>query len=269
MVNPKCVVCGVEVAVEGYEELAGVWKELIDRTAYCPQHVEASEVVGLEELRQKKRETYRSALAASRLPSAARGLGWDDLDPEEPEDVVDGAGNLIASQEQATATRTSAIDSAKRWAAGDLTGLVLGGPVGVGKSRIAAVAAQAFLYRRVAALRTTSVRPMVPFSWVMVPTLIQMSRGEYESDRRREAEKVLTGTNALVLDDIDKVKPTEFALDLLLEAIESRTSRDRPLLVTTNLRYPELKDLVGDPIASRLGGYCKGHRIIGEDRRTS
>lgn len=73
----------------------------------------------------------------------------------------------------------------------------------------------------------------------------------------------------LVLDDIDKVAPSDFTLDLLFEAIDERVNSGTALLVTTNLHYPDLEDRFGEPIASRLAGYCKAHRLDGPDRRRS
>lgn len=265
-----CKSCGASFQLEGLETLEGVWRESAERTASCPACIEKSEEADRRRVKARKLELYRHGVAAIQLPQVFQGLGWKAMDESEPEDVVEGE-TIVATQEEASRSRLKAITAAKSWAKGDLLGLVLSGRVGLGKSRLAAVAAQSLVYHRVVDLPPERVETaqVSPLRWVSVPALVKASRAPYESDAREWAERVVAGGAGLVLDDIDKVKPTEFSIDLIFEAIEARESRRRPLLVTTNLRYPELEDLLGEPIASRLAGYCQGHRIHGEDRRGS
>lgn len=242
-------------------------KRIIEGTARCPTHSQEAVEEGEAEDRRKKAELYRGAIKASHLPSELVGLGWDDIDPSEPDDVVVDE-RLIATQEQASESRGTALAAVQRWAKGEFCGIVLAGSVGLGKTRMAAVATQDLIYQRIRKLGEGELHTSVaPIRWVSVPELILMSRAERGTDRYRDAERVMAGAGGLVLDDIDKVKPTEFALDLIFEAIDRRTNRGRPLMATTNLPYPELEDLLGKPIASRLAGYCEGFRIYGADRR--
>lgn len=264
--NPSCRVCGAEVVVEGYADLSQVYRESVDRMIVCDEHAEAELNRAHEEVREQRRTIYANAVNDAQFPALLRGKKWSDLDPEETEDVTEG-DSVIATAAQATETRKRALEACVRWSRGEIRGLILAGRVGMGKSWFAAVAAQSLIYHRVKALDALHLKPMAPIRWVTVPALIQKSRGEYGSESRKEAEKILAGTAGLVLDDIDKVKPTEFSIDLLFEAIETRINAGRPLLVTTNLGYRELRDLLGDPITSRLRGYCEGQRMIGKDRR--
>lgn len=268
--HPVCVVCGVEVPSPGYAELKDPWRSMMDKLCRCEEHDDSDEAEA-EELRQMKRGHYREALAFALIPPKLRGLGWSDLDREEPEEVqtIDSKGNAVTvSAAEASRLRSAAIDAAVRWSQGKIGGLVLAGRVGIGKSRIAAVAAQSLIYHRVDAQRLGD-QAIAPIRWVSVPRLIRDSRGDYGTDARRDAEKIMHGMGGLVLDDIDKVKPTELALDLIFESLEIRIGNGSPLLVTTNKRFPELQDQLGDPIASRIAGNCEGYRIVGEDRRGS
>lgn len=257
--------CSATVVVEDFEALAedSVWRQMIREAAKCDEHNDD----GAEEVRQKKRLRYAEAISASLIPSELRGLRWEDYDTEESEDVKEGE-KVIATAAEASSMRVEALAAARKWAAGEIRGLVLAGRVGVGKTRLAGIAAQALIYRRIAGLEGTELdRSRIPVRWVMVPELIHKSKGEFGSDRKRDSEKIMSSGGALVLDDIDKVKPTEAAMDLLFEAIEGRKARGASLLVTTNMRYPELRDHLGDPVASRIAGYCEGIRIVGDDRR--
>ena len=149
----------------------------------------------------------------------------------------------------------AAIEAGKRWGIGKIKGLVITGPVGVGKTWTAAAAANLFLERR--GLR-----------WFSVVRLLAQARAGFKDRNREDVNKVLLDPRlALVMDDIDKVNPTDFARDILFQAIDERVNNDTPLLVTTNMRYPELEQTYGEPIASRLAGYCEAVRIDGHDRR--
>ncbi len=158
-------------------------------------------------------------------------------------------------QLQVTDDNRSAIEHGQSWAEGKTKGLVITGPVGVGKTWTAAASANGFLERR-------SLR------WFSVARMLASARAGFKDRSREEVNKVLLDPKlALVMDDIDKVNPTDFARDILFQAIDERVNNDTALLVTTNMRYPEIEKTYGEPIASRLAGYCKAVRIEGEDRR--
>lgn len=280
MAKVECATPGcaeqVEIEVwEGWEgDRDGTYARILRNTIHCDAHeVEALEAAK-EALRQKKREVWVDAMRYSGIPKPLRDLTWEDYALTEPEDVVEPASpgapeGRVTTSAEASALRKAAWEQAQSWAKGEFRGLVLSGAVGIGKTRLAGIAARGLIYHQVAALLDPdSTARVVPIRWVSVPDLIHKSKGEFGSDRRREAEQLMSSGNGLVLDDVDKVKPTELSLDLLFEAVEKRENRAAPLLVTTNMRYPELVDHLGDPLASRIAGYCRGLRMVGEDRRT-
>jgi DNA replication protein DnaC len=93
----------------------------------------------------------------------------------------------------------------------------------------------------------------------------------FGDEDRAAAVDAITGRGGLVLDDLDKVKPSEWACAQLLAAIDSRVQDDRSLLVTMNVTLGQLAEKLGpgwgDAIASRLAGYCEIVAVGGEDRR--
>jgi DNA replication protein DnaC len=130
--------------------------------------------------------------------------------------------------------------------------------VGVGKTHLAAALARE-------RTRHTSLR------WFSVPTLFALLALSFQSSGRDEALSVLAGSQTLVLDDLDKVRATEYAAEQIFCAIDNRLTAGAGLLVTTNLtlseiaaRYPEP---YGEAIASRLAGYCETFALDGPDRR--
>lgn len=183
---------------------------------------------------QERRE---AAEAMCGLPSSLRGLAWEEMDD-------DGA-------------RSQPIEAARRWAAGELNGLVLGGPCGTGKTRLAATA----LWDRVQHGRRTR--------WVSVARLVAMDRAGFGTDEKAQANRILTGASPIILDDLDKVGTNAAVRALLYLAIDNRIEAGAPLLVTTNLKPDQLAETFGEAISSRLRGDCEVHLLTGIDRRVA
>jgi IstB-like ATP binding protein len=172
---------------------------------------------------------------SSRVPSELQGLALPD----------DGS-------RASKAVRAWATGSAER------KGLNLTGPVGVGKTHAAAAAA----WERAR---------LGPIRWLSVPVLFaQLGRG-FSDEGRHAALDVLVGDEALVLDDLDKTRPSEYAAEQLFCAIDSRVTAGAALLCTTNLALSELAERFPEPygeaLVSRLAGYAKTFVLEGADRR--
>lgn len=144
---------------------------------------------------------------------------------------------------------------AGRWARGELgrPGLCLTGEVGVGKTYLGAAAC----WER---LRTKTC------SWTPVSRLLTRLRGGF-GDERDSAVQALLSTGAMVLDDLDKVNPTEYGREVIFSAVDGRVEVNAPILVTTNLSLDRIGEKLGDAVASRLAGHCEVIQMTGEDRR--
>jgi DNA replication protein DnaC len=212
-----------------------------------PTGVEADDEPELswdEQAERERRELYAELAPrrreAARIPARWHDISFDDFDR-------DG--------------RAAAIDEARAWSAGTgPRGLLLFGEVGRGKSRIAAAAAWA----RCA---------LGPVRWRNVAELLLSLGYAFDHPERERALAALSpraGT-ALVLDDLDKTKPTDHALQPLYLAVNAWVDAKAPLIVTCNRAIDRLADDFGErfgsPIASRLAGYCEEFEIGGPDRR--
>ena len=133
-------------------------------------------------------------------------------------------------------------------------GLLLFGPVGTGKTTVAAAAAW-----------TRALQG--PVRWVPARTLGLMATAEYGSAEHRAGRALAQGHRALVLDDLGREGGGAAAL--MATTIENRIDADAPLLVTSNLSLDELaeRDLEGQRLASRLAGYCNQYVLDGPDHR--
>jgi DNA replication protein DnaC len=165
-----------------------------------------------------------------------------------------------------TAGREDALTAARAFGDGRLRGLLLTGEVGVGKSTLAAAAAKAY------------INTQGPLRWVRVHQVcIDLGRSHGDPLRADALDALASGGAGagggagVVLDDLDKTRPTAYAAEVLLSAIDNAVSDLRPLLVTTNLPVSGLAGRwpapFGEAIASRLAGYCSRRTMAGEDRR--
>lgn len=237
-VDRNCEGCGTSFKLEVPTELSTRWSHfLISTRRYCDPCAEAE-----DRRRAAEEADENAAMAEAHFRARQKESGMPDMFLEASFDNLDRDD------------REAAIDGAHRWASGQMNGLLLSGTVGVGKSRIAATAANEMLRRR-------------KVDWISLPSLMVQAKAKLGGSDRDDMTRTLLGKRALVLDDIDKTKATEFALDIILQAVEFRTGNLLPLLVTTNLNSTELKAQMGEAIYSRLIGYGESYRVDGRDRR--
>lgn len=231
-IEKQCADCGETVIVKAPPEAS---EYLLNLGVICDnceaKQAQADAQRDAEMLRDAREVRVRSA----GMPSVLTGVRLSDL--------------------ERTEQNAEALDRADEWGRGELLGLVIAGPVGVGKTWAAAAAANLYLDRK-------------PLRWFSVARMLAQARAGFKNSARDEVNDVLFDRSmALVLDDIDKTNPTDFARDILFQAIDERVNNRTALLVTTNMRYPEIEEIYGEPIASRLAGYCRPSRIEGTDRR--
>lgn len=233
-ITKTCPGCDAEVTREvdrpdGFAGLIAFW---------CDPCIEADRERELAAEREQECIKAARRVVRSGLPTDLQGLKWDDLDHGDD--------------------RGPAIAAAQRWVRGDLPGLIVSGPVGVDKTRIAGTAAAAMLTDRFV-------------HWTSAPLLFARLGSGFDSADRTGVLELLAGNSPLVLDDIDKSRPTEYGAEQIFLAVDQRMANRVPLLVTTNLNSDGLRqkfpDPFGEAIASRLVGYCEGFRIGGQDRR--
>jgi DNA replication protein DnaC len=136
-------------------------------------------------------------------------------------------------------------------------GLWLWGDVGTGKTTLAMLASQAAL---------EAGRSVVIHS---LPRLLNLIRNAIES----EAGMVgflerLTAVDLLHIDDLGAENTTDWVLEQLYSIINTRYEDERAMIVTTNLKFEELLEQLGERTVSRLVAICGDPLMLyGDDKR--
>jgi DNA replication protein DnaC len=138
-------------------------------------------------------------------------------------------------------------------------GWIIQGPVGTGKTHLAAALVSSLLGHDVHA------------QMIFGPDLLETIRRTFNPETRDAAAMKLRWVNAaevLVLDDLGAERVTDFARDELTKLVNDRYVTQRAVVITTNLSLPELEERLGERrTASRLAEMTQPLVLGGRDRR--
>ena len=157
----------------------------------------------------------------------------------------------------ATATHPVIIDWCRAFTPQSPSLLILG-PVGTGKTH------QAF-----GAIRTLAASGItVGWHADTAPGFFASLRPREGADSEAEYRRVAS-VPLLLLDDLGAAKGSEWTEEILYRLVNDRYEAMLPGLFTSNVPAPELRDALGDRVASRLAEMCKQVALRGPDRRRS
>lgn len=218
----NCCACGHPVQLE---DNSPRWRELDIRCDGCQKS--ADKEAG--EISARKLEESRDALLST-IPSAFRNT------------------------ERARLPHPEKLDAALQWKFGPM-GLLLYGPTGCGKSRVAWEVAK----REV--MRGRKVKCVSSFELSRYPSLFMADSGAATAFADE-----LAGVELLMLDDVFKAKQTERVEELLFAVLDERGQWERPCIVTLNdtgdTLTARLSSDRGPALIRRIREYCQGIKFL-------
>ena len=133
------------------------------------------------------------------------------------------------------------------------------GDVGTGKTTLAMIVSKAAL---------EAGRSVAIYS---LPRLLNLVRAAIETeDGMVGFLERLAAVDLLHIDDLGAENTTEWVLEQLYSIINTRYEDERAMIVTTNLKYEELIEQLGERTVSRLVAICgNGLPLYGDDDRRS
>jgi DNA replication protein DnaC len=156
----------------------------------------------------------------------------------------------------------------------DNTGLLLIGPIGVGKTHLAVGIIKEMIASKGIACLFYDYRELLK--------QIQNSYNSSVQVTELEVLRPVFETEVLVLDELGAVKPTEWVWDTVSLILNTRYNNNRTTIITTNFddkpagavagpraasREETLGDRIGERMRSRLHEMCRIVRLDGEDFR--
>jgi DNA replication protein DnaC len=148
-----------------------------------------------------------------------------------------------------------ALDLAAAW--DPASSLLLLGPVGSGKSVLAAATARRLIVRGVAGLL-----------WRSESRLLNEVKAAF-GDGKADPLKTAMNANFLLLDDLGAGASTDFDIATMEALLCHRYDQQLPVLMTSNLDFTAISEKYGERVQSRLWKMASGNvaELVGEDRR--
>jgi DNA replication protein DnaC len=190
----------------------------------------------------------RTAGLEGRVPKRYRGVSFER--PPVPE-IARVAPEVVQAVRRYVGEVGAQLDAGQ--------GLWLMGDVGTGKTTLAMIVSKAAL---------DAGRSVAIYS---LPRLLNLIRAAIET----EAGMVgfldrLAAVDLLHIDDLGAENTTEWVLEQLYTIVNTRYEDERAMIVTTNLKYEDLIEQLGERTVSRLVAICgNGLPLFGQDDRRS
>jgi DNA replication protein DnaC len=190
----------------------------------------------------------RTAGLEGRVPKHYRGVSFDR--PPVPE-IARVAPDVVQEVRRYVRDIDKNLDAGR--------GLWLMGDIGTGKTTLAMIVSKAAL---------EAGRSVAIYS---LPRLLNLVRAAIETEGGMVGFlERLAAVDLLHIDDLGAENTTEWVLEQLYSIINTRYEDERAMIVTTNLKYEDLIEQLGERTVSRLVAICgNGLPLYGNDDRLS
>lgn len=190
---------------------------------YCPAHVKAMQE---EEEKKESDEKLASRIKRLNLPPRFQTSTFDNFN--------------IGLQ---TFPFNKAKTFAENYGKIEQKGIYFVGVAGTGKTHLASAIGNALVERE-------GVR------FITVPELLLLIRKGYDKPGYDETFDRLSKTKLLIMDDIGSEKPSEWVQETMFVLIDRRYTHFLPTIFTSNMELDDLKERLGNRIASRIAEMC-------------
>lgn len=242
----RCQYCGKELPKRNFA-LTGHRPMLITLPCDCPQAQEEAARESAEIERRERAEAFAEVWGRANVPEEFRHVSTTN-ESFEMAQILLGGGSLYFMGEN-----------------------------GRGKTHAACQVAKAFLIK--STYRDHMVmRCWKSFQFVTAQGVLSSLRSSWDRWDQNEEDvfQRWSGVSLLLLDDLGKGVPSEWAAENMFRLVDARWSEHRPMIVTSQYSSYELEDRYAKAgaetmraLMSRLDGWCAGKVFDGPDRRTS
>ena len=123
------------------------------------------------------------------------------------------------------------------------------------------------VFRSIPALLTKKGMGVVYISAPEMVSALEEYQFGREGVRRDITPSLLTECDLLIIDDLGTEFATNFSRSSVYSVFNSRISRGKPTIISTNLSLKELEQAYSDRFVSRVTGYCRRLHFEGNDIR--
>ena len=215
----------------------------MDLIEFIRKSIEQNEKEARELLLKERQEKIACLTRSSNIPKKYRNATLENFNPKDNPRALESAKTFVKS-----------FPSEK--------GLLFAGPVGTGKTHLAAAIANALIDKLYS----------VYFGNVVdIMAFIKSTYNEGAEISEMEAINIMTDkVDLFIIDDLGKENNTEYTLSMLYQLINRVYENEKPIIITTNFNSGELARKLGErgqAIVSRITEMCEPVIFKGEDWR--
>lgn len=215
----------------------------MDYMEFLRKSIEKNEKEAREMLLKERQNKIAHLTRSSNIPKRYRNATFESFNPKDNPRALEIAKKFVMNFPEDK-------------------GLLLAGPVGTGKTHLAAAIANSLLNK------------LYSVYFGNVVDIMGFIKSTYNQDSEiseRDAISIMTDkVDLFIIDDLGKENNTEYTLSMLYQLINRVYENEKPIIITTNFNSIELARKLGErgqAIVSRITEMCEPVIFKGEDWR--
>jgi len=120
--------------------------------------------------------------------------------------------------------------------------------------------------------RVSGIHKRIPPLFISISDFLYKLKSSFSHETKKSEYDIITeiaNCPVLCIDDLGNTKVTEWNIQALDSLFNARYNNHNELrtYISSNWNLPEIADIFGERIASRIGGMCKNIKLEGKDKR--